>query len=91
MNNEKERRIDLSPLAGFVEDVKSSDTGSELVAKQNARNRVERVRDEIDALRAQGDRGEWTPVTHCVVCGDEWLWGVKDNKNFICPKHPNHS
>lgn len=28
----------------------------------------------------------WSAFTRCVVCGDRWLWGVKDNLKFVCPK-----
>lgn len=28
----------------------------------------------------------WSAATRCLVCGDWWLWGVKDNLDFTCPK-----
>lgn len=28
----------------------------------------------------------WSATTRCTKCGAWWLWGVKDNLNFVCDK-----
>ena len=34
----------------------------------------------------RGETDKWSATTQCTDCGDWWLWGVKDNLNFICGK-----
>ena len=36
--------------------------------------------------RMEGIAAEWSASTKCKACGDMWIWGVKDNLDFTCPK-----
>lgn len=37
--------------------------------------------------RMRGETRLWSASTRCLMCGKWWLWGVRDNLNFICPEH----
>ena len=36
--------------------------------------------------RMAGDDSQWSATTKCVKCDELWLYGVKDNLDFTCPK-----
>lgn len=36
--------------------------------------------------RIQGDVLAWSPFTRCKVCGEAWMWAVRNNLDFICHK-----